>query len=212
MSREVDDMKVAPAKATPVNAAPRYPRRIRCNDADFELRLMTAGDEAATLDFANALPVHDLIFLQRDIRNPKVVDAWLAQIARGTISSVLCLSDGKIHGCAAVVRDALSWSPHVGELRVVVSEAVRSSGLGRLLVQEAFALAVSFDLEKLVARMTPDQRGAIAVFEEMGFSAEALLREYVRDADGVKHDIVILSLDVARYLSQRDAYGYNEAF
>jgi L-amino acid N-acyltransferase YncA len=125
---------------------------------------------------------------------------------------VVCRADGKIHGCAAVVRDALSWSPHVGELRVVVSEAARSGGLGRLLVQEAFALAVSIGLEKLVARMTPDQRGAIAVFEEMGFSAEALLREYVRDADGVKHDIVILSLDVARHLAQRDAYGYSEVF
>ena len=195
-----------------MNETPRYPRRIRLNDADFELRLMGAGDEAATLAFANGLPVHDLIFLQRDIRNSKVVAAWLAQIERGAIVSVLGLADGEIHGCAAVVRDTLSWSPQVGELRVVVSETARSGGLGRLLVQEAFALAVSLGLEKLVARMTPDQRGAIAVFEEMGFSAEALLRDYVRDADGVKHDIVILSLDVARHLAQRTAYGYGEAF
>jgi L-amino acid N-acyltransferase YncA len=203
---------VRPREVEIMNETPRYPRLIRCNDADFELRLMAAGDAAATLAFANGLPVHDLIFLQRDIRNPKVVAAWLAQIARGAIVSVLCLADGKIQGCGTVVRDVLSWSPHVGELRVVVSEAARSAGLGRLLLQEAFALAVSLGLEKLVARMTPDQRGALALFEEMGFSAEALLKNHVRDADGVKHDIVILSLDVARHLAQRDAYGYSEVF
>jgi len=195
-----------------MNETPQYPRRISCNEMDFELRLMQRGDEAAALAFANTLPPHDLLFLQRDIRNPKVVGAWLDQIERGAITSLVAESNGKIQGCAAIVRDDLSWSPHVGELRVVVGESVRGSGLGRQLVQAAFAHAVSLGLEKLVARMTPDQRGAIAVFEEMGFRAEALLRDYVRDADGVTHDIVILSLEVSRSRAQREAYGYDQAF
>jgi L-amino acid N-acyltransferase YncA len=173
---------------------------------------MTAADAAAALAFAAALPAHDLLFLQRDIRSPKVVAAWLEQIARGVITSLVAVADGEIHGCAAVVRDDLSWSPHVGELRVVVSASARGGGLGRLLVQDAFALALSMNMEKLIARMTPDQVGAIAVFEEMGFTAEALLRDYVRDADGVTHDIVILSLAVSRNTNQRETYGYNEAF
>jgi RimJ/RimL family protein N-acetyltransferase len=195
------------------NATPRYPRHIRCNDTDLELRMMAAGDEAAALAFANALPPHDLLFVQRDIRNPKVVAAWIEGIASGTINSMLAISDdGSIQGCAAIVRDELSWSPHVGELRVVVAASMRRGGLGRLLVQDAFLFALSAGLEKLVARMTPDQVGAIAVFEEMGFRAEALLRDYVRDCDSVTHDLVILSLDVARQHAQREAYGYNEAF
>ena len=194
------------------NEAPRYPRRIRCNNTEFELRLMTAADADAALAFATLLPPHDLLFLQRDIRNPKVVGAWLEQIERGTITSILATADGKIQGCAAIVRDALSWSPHVSEMRIVVSQAARGAGLGRVLAQDAFAFAVSTGVEKLVARMTPDQRGAMAVFEEMGFRAEALLRDYVRDAEGATHDIVILSLEVDRNRAQREAYGYNEAF
>jgi len=194
------------------NETPRYPRSIRCNNTDFDLRLMTTGDAADAVAFANTLPPHDLLFLQRDIRNPKVVAAWLEQIERGTITSLLAVAGGKIHGCAAIVRDVLSWSPHVGEIRIVVGQSARGGGLGRLLAQDAFAFAVSTGVEKLIARMTPDQRGAIAVFEEMGFRAEALLRDYVRDAEGTKHDIVILSLEVERNRAQRDAYGYNEAF
>ena len=105
---------------------------------------MTAGDAEAVLAFAAALPPHDLIFLQRMIRNSKVVAAWIEQSARGAITSLLALADGTVRGCAAIVQDEFSWSPHVGELRVVVSEDImRGSGLGRVLVQDAFALAIA---------------------------------------------------------------------
>jgi hypothetical protein len=40
----------------------------------------------------------------------------------------------------------------------------------------------------------------------------ALLRDYVCDTDGVTHDLVTLSLEVARHRTQMEAYGYNEAF
>jgi L-amino acid N-acyltransferase YncA len=189
-----------------------YPRRVRCKGTEIELRLMSTADQAAVVDFASELPVHDVLFLKRDIRNPKVVAAWLESIERGTIASVLALLDGEVVGCNAVVRDALSWSPHVAEVRVVVSADMRGSGLGRLLVQEACALAVSHGAEKIIAHMTPDQRGALALFEDLGFRAEALLRDHVRDADSVTHDLAILSLEVSRLGAQFAAFGHREAF
>ena len=48
--------------------------------------------------------------------------------------------------------------------------------------------------------MTVDQQGAIAVFESLGFRAEALLRNHVRDRDGKAHDLVLLGHDVAEVL------------
>ena len=66
-----------------MNESPRYPRRIRSANAEFELRLMSGGDAAAALAFAATLP------------------------------------------------------PHVGEMRIVVSESARGAGLGRLLAQDA---------------------------------------------------------------------------
>ena len=78
-------------------------------------------------------------------------------------------------------------------------------------MQQAFRLAISLDLEKIIAQMTTDQVGAIQVFESMGFKAEALLRDHVKDRDGSKHDLVILSHDVARIAAQQDAYGLTDA-
>ena len=90
---------------------------------------------------------------------------------------------------------------------MVVSTDVRGLGVGRMLSQETFALALGAGLEKLSVQMTVDQQGAIALFEGLGFKAEALLRDHVRDASGQKHDIVVLGHNVAQVQAQMEAYG-----
>ena len=77
---------------------------------------------------------------------------------------------------------------HVGGIRMVVSLDVRGQGVGRALSQETFALALGSGLERLTVQMTVDQQAAIALFESLGFKAEALLRDHVRDVDGKKHE------------------------
>jgi RimJ/RimL family protein N-acetyltransferase len=185
----------------------RYPRRAATDAGEIEFRLMTRADETAVLDFARKLPVHDLLFLPRNISQPKVLSAWIGEIERGDITSLLALKDGVVVGCGTLVRDSHSWSPHVGEIRMVVATDVRGKGVGRSLSQETFALALGSGLEKLSVQMTVDQRGAIALFESLGFKAEALLRDHVRDAGGGKHDIVVLGHNVAQVRAQMEAYG-----
>ena len=184
-----------------------YPLQVTTEAGDIELRMMGPADEALVLAFAQKLPVHDLLFLPRNISEPKVLAAWIKEIERGSITSLLAVKSGRVVGCGTIVRDPLSWSPHVGEIRNVVSPDVRGQGVGRALSQETFALALSVGLEKLLVQMTVDQTGAIAIFEGLGFKAEALLRDHVRDLAGNKHDIVVLAHNVAQVRAQMEAYG-----
>jgi RimJ/RimL family protein N-acetyltransferase len=184
-----------------------YPRRVMTEAGEIEFRLMTRADEAAVLAFAQGLPTHDLLFLPRNISQPKVLSAWINEIERGDIESLLAIRQGVVVGCGTLVRDRHSWSPHVGEIRMVVSLDVRGQGVGRALSQETFALALGAGLEKLSVQMTVDQRAAIALFESLGFKAEALLRDHVQDVDGKKHDIVVLGHNVAQVRAQLEAYG-----
>jgi RimJ/RimL family protein N-acetyltransferase len=184
-----------------------YPRHVKLDAGDIEFRLMTRPDEAAVLDFAQKLPTHDLLFLPRNISQPKVLSAWITEIERGAITSLLAVRDAVVVGCGALVRDPHSWSPHVGEIRMVVSRDVRGQGVGRVLSQETFALALGAGLEKLTVQMTVDQQAAIALFESLGFRAEALLRDHVRDVDGKTHDIVVLGHNVGQVQAQIEAYG-----
>jgi L-amino acid N-acyltransferase YncA len=191
--------------------ATAYPRTIEGPNGPIELRFMRASDRDAVLAFAQALPPHDLLFLPRDISQPKVLDAWVREVDRDALTTLLAVKAGAVVGCATIAREPLSWSPHVAELRVVVLPAARGSGLGRILGESAFALAVPLGIEKFVAQMTADQTAAIAVFETMGYRAEALFRDHVRDREGKKHDIVVLSHDVAQFSARMSAYGLGDA-
>jgi GNAT superfamily N-acetyltransferase len=184
-----------------------YPRRVTTDAGDIEFRLMAQADEAAVLSFAQNLPVHDLLFLPRNISEPKVLAAWIKEIERGAITSLLAVMAGRVVGCGTIVCDPLSWSRHVGEIRMVVATDVRGQGVGRALSQETFALALGAGLEKLTVQMTVDQVGAIAIFEGLGFKAEALLHDHVADLAGKKHDIVVLGHQVAVVAAQLEAYG-----
>jgi L-amino acid N-acyltransferase YncA len=188
-----------------------YPREAQLKGGAVTLRSMTPADRDVALAFARSLPAHDILFLRRGITQPDAIDIWLSGIERGRITSVLAERDGVVQGYATVDRGELSWSPHVAELRVLVSAEMRGKGLGRVLTQEAFAIALGLGIEKIIAQMTVDQKGAIAVFQGMGFRPEALLRDHVKDREGRKYDLLILAHEVAKFQSQMDAYGITKA-
>jgi L-amino acid N-acyltransferase YncA len=171
------------------------------------IRRFRMGDSEKMIDFASRLPEHDLLFLSRDVRQPRVVAAWLKAIEDGEIDSLIAEDDGRIVASAALVRDPLSWSAHVGEVRLLVAPDRRGAGLGSDLLQGIFMIAKERGLTKLTARMTVDQVGSIALFEGVGFRAEAMLKGEVKSADGTLHDLAILSYDAARVAAQHTATG-----
>lgn len=169
------------------------------------IRRFVPGDRDAMLAFANTLPEHDLLFLGRDLRHPRVIEAWQAAIEDGWIDSLIAEDEGRFVGTAALVRDPLGWSAHVGEIRLLVAPGKRGGGIGRDLLEAIYSVAVERDVEKLIAQMTPDQIGSVMLFESLGFRAEALLKDHVRDADGKTHDLAILAHDVARVTAPQRA-------
>ncbi len=179
------------------------------DSAAITLRPVAAGDAMAMLRFAGEVAPHDLLFLARDIRNERVVAAWLDAVAKGEIDSLVAVDGDAIVATSALVHDPLGWSAHVAEIRILVAPDYRGLGLGRRLLDAAIAAASARGATKLVARMTPDQRGAITLFEETGFKGEALLRDHVRDASGDLHDLVLLSLDIERAGRIASAYGHD---
>ena len=182
-------------------------RQIDCGGRAVTIRAFVRGDAAAVARFAEALPEHDLLFLSRDIKHARVLEAWLDAIDSGEIDSLVALHEEQVVATTAVVRDRLGWSAHVAELRLLVAPAMRGCGLGRALLDASMALATEAGATKLMARMTPDQVGAITLFEEAGFRGEALLRDHVIGRDGRVHDLAILSLELGRHGAAQAAWG-----
>lgn len=194
------------------NSALTLPRDVPLSDgSSITLRALSRADVAAFLDFTQSLADHDLLFLRTDITDAGVVADWLDNVEAGRIVTIIASRDGAVHGYGSLHLSNAPWSQHVGELRVLISESMRGKGLGRALTEAIFAQALDRGIEKMVAQMTIDQKGAIATFEELGFKAEALLRDHVKDRTGQKHDLLVYSHDVDAFRSQMDAYGMAEA-
>lgn len=187
-----------------------YPRHLELNGTQVEFRLMEPGDAPALTTFIDTLPVHDLLFVRRNLSHPKVIAAWLTALGK-QVTSLVAIANGQLVGCTAVVVDARSWSPHVGDLRILVAPAWRGVGLGRVLIKECVNLAVSLGLEKLTVQMTVDQSAAINAFEALGFQPESVLRNHVKDHEGRTYDLALLSLEVKELAARASGKGMSAA-
>jgi L-amino acid N-acyltransferase YncA len=187
--------------------APQYPHDVTLGGKHYHLRLMNENDGEAVRQFALKLPPHDLLFMRRDITKSAGVGRWLDALKRGAMHTLLCEDNEGIVGYSSIHLTELDWSAHVADLRVQIGQRARGGGLGRYMTREAFNLALSLGIRKVVARMTTDQTSARALFQELGFTPEALLKDEVRDRNGEFHDLLIMACNVETFLAQREAFG-----
>jgi L-amino acid N-acyltransferase YncA len=174
-----------------------YARELALSDGRrVSLRLMEATDKKELLTFAQSLPPDDLLFLRTDITQPALVDEWIANLEKGATVTVLAEVGGKLAGYASLHLEQARWTRRVGEIRVQVGVPYRGAGLGRQLAAQIFRLGEARGLKKMAAMMTPDQAGARAAFEKIGFSVEALLQDWVVDRQGRPRDLLIMSHDL----------------
>jgi ribosomal protein S18 acetylase RimI-like enzyme len=153
------------------------------------VRPLTGGDEPALAAFLDALPPGDRTFIKEEVTDPEVPHAWVED--RATFRAV-AVDDGAILGLVAV-SPGVGWSSHVGELRLVVHPAHRRLGLGTEMAREAVLAAVRMGLRKLVVEVVAEQQAAVAMFMGLGFEAEALLRDQIRDRAGELRDVLVLA-------------------
>jgi L-amino acid N-acyltransferase YncA len=157
--------------------------------AAVELRRPTGADVQALTAFFARLPEGERSFSKVESLDAATIAGWLAPGAPGL--RTLALADGEVLAHLAVLP-LLGWSDHVGEVRLVVDPARRRQGVGRLLARRAVLDAVELRLRKLVVEVVAEQEGTVCMFEHLGFRAEGLLRDHVRDHDGRLHDLVVL--------------------
>ena len=157
------------------------------------LRAMGLADRDKIIAFARLLPQDDLLFLRTDITESSNIDDWMRHIKEGATVTILAEIDEKLAGYASVHTDQARWTRTIGEIRMQVGRQFRGLGLGRVLAAEIFAIGKERGLRKMAAMMTPDQAGARAAFEKLGFQIEALLQSWVVDRNGRPRDLIIMS-------------------
>jgi L-amino acid N-acyltransferase YncA len=197
MARGGEAVREKPMVKQETGESSGYTKELKLSDGRrVSLRLMQAADKQRILSFAQSLPPDDLLFLRTDITEPALVDEWIGNLEKYTTVTVLAEVDGELAGYASLHLEQARWTRRVGEIRVQVGVPYRGVGLGRQLAGQIFRLGQARGLKKMSAMMTPDQVGARAAFEKIGFSIEALLQDWVVDRKGQPRDLLIMSHDL----------------
>lgn len=180
------------------NLRSQYPRTWHLADGrEVELRHLDSASRSAFLRFARSLPQDDLLFLREDLASATVVDGIINGVEAGDDFALVARVGNEVAGYASLHGEPLRWTRNVGEIRIIVDEAYRGSGLGGRLAREVIEAAPNFGSRKITAQMTVDQTGARAAFERLGFQEEATLTGWVTDRRGLPRDLLIMSLDLS---------------
>ncbi|MEA2135785.1 MAG: hypothetical protein QOC68_3694 [Solirubrobacteraceae bacterium] len=173
-----------------------------------EIRTPSPQDLDALVDFFERVPESERTFFKEHVLDRSTVEGWVST-DRGR-RGLAFDEDGRVVGYVAVVPHS-GWSDHVGDVRLVVDPERRAQGLGRALARWALLQAVECGLTKLTVEVVIEQERAVAMFGGLGFVAEGLLRDHVRDHDGRLRDLVLLSHAVADSWSAMETVGIDDA-
>lgn len=159
------------------------------------IRIVTLVDGATSVgidavwSFFETIPAGDRTFFKEPVEGPGTISGWMFD---DRASRFLAVDGDRVIGYLAVIP-GIGWSSHVGELRLVVDPTVRRAGLGHRLARHGLAAALRLGLAKVVVEVVSTQESTIGLFTGLGFRAEALLEDHVRDSAGDFADLLVLA-------------------
>lgn len=175
----------------------RFPKTVSLKDGTpITLRPLQKTDEKAFHAFFLAVPEPERMFIKHRVTDRAVIHAWSQHIDLGRNLPLLAIAGDRIVGDATLHQQLGGWKRHVGRVSVLVHPQFRGRGLARALVHEIVEIARHTGLEKVEAEFIGEQEAAIKMFALLGFSHILRLEDYVKDMQAVKHDYVLMGLDL----------------
>jgi GNAT superfamily N-acetyltransferase len=178
-------------------ALAEYPKEVELKDeSKCTVRPLESGDEMAFHEFFLAVPHQERMFIKHRVTEPGIIHDWCQNIDLGRNLPLLAVHQGQILGDATLHQQLGGWKRHIGRVSVLVHPKFRGRGLARTLVVAIIDLARHVGLEKLEAEFIGEQAAAIKMFALLGFSTLVRLPDYVKDMQAVRHDWVLMGLDL----------------
>ena len=169
------------------------PRTVKLkDDKDVLIRTMKREDLEASLTFFRALSEEDRLSLRGDYTTREAVEERIREMEQGTVKRLVAIVDETIVADGALELSHFGWERHIAELRLIVATPYQHKGLGMLMAGALYDVATSAGIEEIVVKMMATQTAAIRIFHKLGFRQEVVLRDYVKDLRGIRHDLVLM--------------------
>lgn len=171
-----------------------YPKEVVLKDgSEIVLRLLSADDTDALVDFYNGLEQGLLRFMREEPCRPELIQKWLSYQEAGVFFSVVAEWKGRIVGHITLRKWPHGGRKHVGKLRFYVADDFRNKQLGTWMVFDMIKHAMGIGLEMLHADLISGlDDPAIDALKKLDFHSEGRLRDYLKDNEGRCHDVEIM--------------------
>jgi ribosomal protein S18 acetylase RimI-like enzyme len=173
-----------------------------------EVRRLSAASVPALREFLARLPEGERRWFEEDVLDPSVAEAWAADDRSPRLLAVDADDRVVVYGD---VRRGRGWSSHVGEMTLMVDPDQRRQGHGKTMSRLLLIEALKAGMTKVVVEVVADETPAIAMFGQLGFEPEALLRGHVRDRGGELRDLIVLAHPVEENWAVMAATGIEDA-
>jgi GNAT superfamily N-acetyltransferase len=175
----------------------KFSKEIKLKDkSSCRLRTLRKDDEKGYYEFFLAVPEAERMFIKHRVADPAVIRDWCQNMDLGRNLPLLALMDGKIAGNATLHQQLGGWKRHIGRVSVLVLPQYRGRGLARALISEIVDISRHLGLERVEAEFIGEQEAAIHTFAMLGFSNLMRLEDYVKDMQAIKHDYVLMGLNL----------------
>jgi L-amino acid N-acyltransferase YncA len=162
-------------------------------------RFLNDQDRDGLAQMFQDAPEEDVRFLKQDVKDLKLVDAWVEHLNYRKVLPLVGIDLDNNHIIAdATLHRGKHAAKHIGEIRIFVSRTFRNLGLGSLMLEEVLNLALQENLMWVKAEILAEHKKVVKAFRAKGFDQKAILDDYFIRKDGVTHDIVLMMRPVVK--------------
>ncbi len=175
----------------------KFPKTVALKDgAKATLRPLRREDEKDFHALFLGITEHERMFIKHRVTDIETIRDWCRNLDYGRNLPLVGLLSGKIAGVATLHQQLGGWKRHVGRVSVLVHPQSRGRGLARALIGEIIETARHVGLEKVEAEFIGEQAAAMKMFALLGFGPLLRLEDYVMDMQAIKHDYILMGLDL----------------
>jgi hypothetical protein len=139
----------------------------------------------------------DLRYIHFTKADKTVIAQQLTKPEPMIIDRVVAERNGTIIAEATLEYLRHGWLRRSGEVSLMVDHEFKDSEVPGLVAKEIFFLAARKGFDRLLTRCMVTQTEIIDIFKRLHFTAEATLKNHVVDDDGVRRDLVLMTLDIS---------------
>lgn len=182
-----------------------FPKEVELPKSELRvtIRPLNSEDAFRLSQFFSKIPEADRFYLKEDVTSAEVIGNWARHIDYDRVVPLVALIGEKIVADATLHRHRAGARRHIGEIRVVVDPSFRNLGIGSMMVKEVVDIAYDNAMDSVIFELVEGKEDdAIKVTESLGFKKVATLKNFVKDMEQNRHDLVVMELQLEDWLQE----------